>query len=143
MNNDPHAGLSRLIEEIESGAHKRGVDDTRERFCGTVREAIRLLSDLLGNVAEPTNTTSAISPKRVFKVRQRSEPRAGSAQLKVLDIVRAGSGLRPDEILDRLQGGVSDPSIRAALNRLKGRGAIVQKKGAWFAVEGDVRKQPR
>jgi hypothetical protein len=142
MNNDPRTGLTRLIEEIESSAHKRGADDTRERFSGTVREAIRLLSSLLEAGAETATKIREISTKGASKKKQQPEPRAGSAQLRVLNIVRAFSDLRTNEIRDRLQGEVSGPSVRSALNRLKDRGAIVQKKRAWFAVEGDSQKPP-
>jgi hypothetical protein len=142
MNDDPRTGLARLIEEIEASAYKRGADDTREHFITSVREAIRLLNGLLESSA-PTNINPAKPTKGLSEKRSLAEPRAGSAQLKVLRIVRTFSGLPSGEITGHLEGELEAPAVRTALSRLKDRGAVVQRKRAWFAVEGDSQKQPR
>jgi hypothetical protein len=137
MNDDPRSGLTRLVEEIEKSAYNRGADETREHFSGTIREAIRLLSDLLEVGAEPQETTPA-APAESLPVRASStQPRAGSDQMKVLDVVRTSPGLRATEIVGHLQGDLGEASVRTALHRLKNRGAIIQKESAWFVIDGE------
>jgi hypothetical protein len=141
MNDDPRTGLARLIEEIEASAYRRGADDMREHFITAVREAIRLLNGLL-EASAPPNINPTNPPKDVSGKRSLVEPRAGSAQLKVLTIVRTFSGLPSSEITGRMEGELEAAAVRTALSRLKDRGAVVQKKRAWFAVEAHSQKQP-
>jgi hypothetical protein len=138
MNDDPRSGLTQLIQELESNAYKNGAREARERFGKTIRDAIGLLISLLESGASAI-PECAIRSKGVSKKSRFGEPRAGSSQMKVLSVVRTFPSCRPTDIVNHLQNDLNGPSVRTALNRLKSRGAIVQKQGSWFAVGEDSR----
>ncbi len=141
--------LDEYIAELEAAAYARGREDARaemkaelmafqkglqanvEKLSAELERAkerltVDLTEKLLPYLRSTGTTVDAESEPR--------EPREGSDQAKVLEVIREHPGLRGMEVVKALNGSVEERTVRTALHRLKRRNAIMQREGAWHPV---------
>lgn len=114
-----------VIEEIERAAYQRGVNDTLARIMA---------------IAKP-NGTAVMQQPLSFSA---SAPTASKRPMidVVRELIRTSPGLRGTAIVDAVSVGNPqkerksiDRTTRTALMRLKKRGLIESRSGAWFPKE--------
>lgn len=151
------AKLDEYIAELEAAAYARGVEDGRAQMRSVVEEMHAMVrervSDLKADVEKLQGRLSSELTEKVTEfvdaeVRRRTaasteafrEPREGSDEAKVLEVIRAEPGGRGVDVVNKLAPAVEERTVRTSLHRLKKKGAIFQEEGKWFAksIEGQT-----
>jgi hypothetical protein len=121
---------SKAVRDGEARGYVDGYADARKHIIARLKS---LVVDLEGE------TVDAIVKAHVDRVTEfipspRREPRTGSDQDAVLQIIRSHPGWRGVDIAARLHESVQERTVRTSLHRLKTRGLIETRDGTWWPV---------